>query len=372
MNDLIKNEFHKMFGSKTNKIVILYIVFISIVYGVLVIFQDQTITFYDKGIAHGYEAIEFEKSIHEENTNDIDNDSFNKIINDFQKVEQEKNITPELSFNAVYSQDLRQYEEIISLIDYTLDDDNFDQYDEISVIETPVDFISMWKNKTKSIEDVEKFSFGYSRGYQRYIKKFTDLFLFLAIGLSVCLSKMFSNDKEFKTEELIKTSANSGRKLYLAKTISGIVFSLLMYILILIPYTAIIFFVYGSAGNEVSIQFGLSPLFPYLITYGELVIKTIVVGSLASVFMAMMIMFFSKLFLSSSIAIVCSIILSFVPTVLISLLNLETTSLLRYLFPITVVDVSSILHFSWFQFLFILLIIFVILIQLISTRKDRI
>lgn len=372
MNDLIKNELHKMFISKINKIAILFILLISIIYGVLVIVQDQTITYYDSGIIYGSEAIQFEKSIHEEDINDIGNNEINKIINEFQKVEYEKNITPDLAFNALYSQDLRHCEEIVSFIDYTLDDDTFDQYDEISTIETPIDFISIWKEKTKSTEDVNNFSFGYSRGYQRYIKKFTDLFLFLSIGLAICLSKMFSNDKESKTEELIRTSANSGRKLYAAKTISGIIFSLLMYILILIPYTAIIFFVYGSVGNEVSIQFGLSPLFPYLMTYGGLLLKTILVGSLASVFMAIMIMFFSKLFLSSSIAITCSIVFSFIPSIVISILSLGSSSLLRYLFPITVVDVSSILHLGWLKLLFILLIMVLMILKLMSVRKDRI
>lgn len=372
MNDLIKNELHKMFISKINKISVLFIFFISIIYGFLVVVQDQTITYYDSGIIYGSETIEFEKAIHEENIKGIGNDEINNIIDEFQKIEHEKNITPDLAFNALYSQDLRHYEEIVSFIDYTLDDDTFDQYDEISTIETPIDFISMWKAKTKSTEDVNDFSFGYSRGYQRYIKKFTDLFLFLAIGLSICLSKMFSNDKESKTEELIRTSANSGKKLYAAKTISGIIFSFLMYVLILIPYTAIIFFAYGSVGNEVSIQFGLSPLFPYLMTYGGLLLKTVFVGSLASVFMAIMIMFFSKLFLSSSIAITCSVVLSFIPSIVISLLNLGSTSLLRYLFPITVVDVSSILHFRWFQLLFILLIMQLMILKLMSIRKDRV
>ena len=38
--------------------------------------------------------------------------------------------------------------------------------------------------------------------YQRFLKKNMDLFLFMSIMLAICLSKMFSQDKEERMNEV--------------------------------------------------------------------------------------------------------------------------------------------------------------------------
>ena len=196
-----------------------------------------------------------------------------------------------------------------------------------------------------------------------------DLFLFMSIMLAICLSKMFSQDKEERMNEIISTTKNRGTNHFVAKVIAGIIISSFYYLLALVPFLIIIFSIYGLAGWDVNAQLGIAPLFPNLLTYGQLLSRAILMGLLASVLMGLLIMFFSKVFLSSSVSVICSIILCFIPNIMISLLNISSSSILRYCFPITMVDVSSVLNFDMTKLLFTLLLFFFLTFILIYDKK---
>ena len=53
-----------------------------------------------------------------------------------------------------------------------------------------------------------------------------DLFLFMSIMLAICLSKMFSQDKEERMNEIISTTKNRGTNHFVAKVTAGIIIGL--------------------------------------------------------------------------------------------------------------------------------------------------
>lgn len=84
MTRLIKNELNRIYTCKINRISVLLLIMISVVYGFLTVFQDQTITYYEQGIIYGIDAITFEKNL-SHGTVEINDDEINKIIDKFQK-----------------------------------------------------------------------------------------------------------------------------------------------------------------------------------------------------------------------------------------------------------------------------------------------
>lgn len=368
MTRLIKNELNRIYTCKINRISVLLLIMISVIYGFLTVFQDQTITYYEQGIIYGIDAITFEKNL-SHGTVGINDDEINKIIDKFQKQTNNINSNDGEAFKTMYSKELRPYEEVISLIDFTLGGTYMDQYKKILEVKTPINFVELWKDKTNCTAKTQSFKSGYSKGYQRFLKKNMDLFLFMSIMLAICLSKMFSQDKEERMNEIISTTKNRGTNHFVAKVIAGIIISSFHYLLALVPFLIIIFSIYGLAGWDVNVQLGIAPLFPNLLTYGQLLSRAILMGLLASVLMGLLIMFFSKVFLSSSVSVICSIILCFIPNIMISLLNISSSSILRYCFPITMVDVSSVLNFDMTKLLFTLLLFFFLTFILIYDKK---
>lgn len=82
MTRLIKNELNRIYTCKINRISVLLLIMISVVYGFLTVFQDQTITYYEQGIIYGIDAITFEKNL-SHGTVEINDDEINKIIDNF-------------------------------------------------------------------------------------------------------------------------------------------------------------------------------------------------------------------------------------------------------------------------------------------------
>ena len=82
MTRLIKNELNRIYTCKINRISVLLLIMISVIYGFLTVFQDQTITYYEQGIIYGIDAITFEKNL-SHGTVGINDDEINKIIDKF-------------------------------------------------------------------------------------------------------------------------------------------------------------------------------------------------------------------------------------------------------------------------------------------------
>lgn len=82
MTRLIKNELNRVYTCKINRISVLLLIMISVIYGFLTVFQDQTITYYEQGIIYGIDAITFEKNL-SHGTVGINDDEINKIIINF-------------------------------------------------------------------------------------------------------------------------------------------------------------------------------------------------------------------------------------------------------------------------------------------------
>ena len=102
MTRLIKNELNRISTCKINRISVLLLIMISVVYGFLTVFQDQTITYYEQGIIYGIDAITFEKNL-AHGTVEINDDEINKIIDNFQKQTNNINSTDGKAFKTMYS-----------------------------------------------------------------------------------------------------------------------------------------------------------------------------------------------------------------------------------------------------------------------------
>ena len=79
MTRLIKNELNRIYTCKINRISVLLLIMISVIYGFLTVFQDQTITYYEQGIIYGIDAITFEKNL-SHGTVGINDDEINKKL----------------------------------------------------------------------------------------------------------------------------------------------------------------------------------------------------------------------------------------------------------------------------------------------------
>lgn len=82
MTRLIKNELNRIYTCKINRISVLLLIMISVIYGFLTVFQDQTITYYEQGIIYGIDAITFEKNL-SHGTVEINDAEINKIMINF-------------------------------------------------------------------------------------------------------------------------------------------------------------------------------------------------------------------------------------------------------------------------------------------------
>lgn len=78
---------------------------------------------------------------------EINDDEINKIIDKFQKQTNNINSTDGEAFKTMYSKEMRPYEEVISLIDFTLGGTYMDQYKKILEVKTPINFLSFGKIK---------------------------------------------------------------------------------------------------------------------------------------------------------------------------------------------------------------------------------
>lgn len=108
MTRLIKNELNRIYTCKINRISVLLLIMISVIYGFLTVFQDQTITYYEQGIIYGIDAITFEKNL-SHGTVGINDDEINKIIDKFQKQTNNINSNDGEAFKTMYSKELRPY-----------------------------------------------------------------------------------------------------------------------------------------------------------------------------------------------------------------------------------------------------------------------
>lgn len=102
MTRLIKNELNRIYTCKINRISVLLLIMISVIYGFLTVFQDQTITYYEQGIIYGIDAITFEKNL-SHGTVEINDAEINKIIDKFQKQTNNINSTDGEAFKTMYS-----------------------------------------------------------------------------------------------------------------------------------------------------------------------------------------------------------------------------------------------------------------------------
>lgn len=343
MKTLIKNEWKKLWNRKMIKISFFVLIILTGLYSALVIFQDRTITYSDEGFAYGLDSIRFEKSLYGNQIQDIDDKKINQIINQFQKKFQENNGEELSGFYALYSNELRPYEDVISLIDFTIGGTYTEQYERINEVNLPIDFYNLWKNKTQSNEYEQPFSFGYSKGYQRFLKRYNDFFLIVCLVIGVCLASIFSNDKESNMEDLLRTTVNYGTKLFVSRMVVGILFSTLLFLVSLLIYSIILFGIYGLEGSGVDIQFGLAPLYPVITTYGKLAIKLIMISFIAVIFWSLLIEGASKLFRSTAKTVIFAVLLCFLPMIFISVFF--NPDLIALFFPITLVDISTVLYF---------------------------
>ena len=107
MTRLIKNELNRIYTCKINRISVLLLIMISVIYGFLTVFQDQTITYYEQGIIYGIDAITFEKNL-SHGTVEINDAEINKIIDKFQKQTNNINSTDGEAFKTMYSKEMGQ------------------------------------------------------------------------------------------------------------------------------------------------------------------------------------------------------------------------------------------------------------------------
>lgn len=106
------------------------------------------------------------------------------------------------------------------------------------------------------------FLFDYHDGWQVAIGLMRIVSLIIAAAVAVCIAPILSYDYQYGIDQIIYTAKYGRKKLFLAKYFAGITIVTLIYCIVMVLYSGIIFGIYGIEGYDVPFQL-MSWLSPY-------------------------------------------------------------------------------------------------------------
>lgn len=148
-----------------------------------------------------------------------------------------------------------------------------------------------WTAKDMVIQ--KPFTYGYADSWKEILYTFTYLNLILLIGISVCLSNMFSEEHQKRTDQLILSSRYGKTRLYFAKITAGATFGLLCSVLLFMTTLLSCTALYGVEGSNVIIQI-YEPLCSRGLTMGQAVFFLGGVFIIISILYSILVMFLSE------------------------------------------------------------------------------
>lgn len=394
MKQLFKEELKKIISYRMNKIFLFILLCWILLLTILTGLQESIIIDINSPRVNGKEAIQLQQTEFKKNAGIISNDKINDILINLTSDISPDTITDEDARAILYSKEYIKDQEIIALIQKTFNDDHrIDKSSNLFLAQTPINFYDTWKKKSideirslLSLESIEKlndeldnirpFEYDYSKGWQTMIKKYDDFMLGLLIIVSICLSNIFSEDKESNTSPIL-LSSKFGRKQYVAtKMKAGITFTTILYFLSFIAYICGISYMYGLQGENASVQFGVQSFYIGNMSNLDALIKLCILGYIASLFMTFITMLLSS-FQSTFKTSFFSILMNLIPFLMISYSG--ASPIFSCIFPIALTDLNNVFSMAYInianslynQTLIIVIIIIIFIIFIYTILKIR-
>lgn len=148
-----------------------------------------------------------------------------------------------------------------------------------------------WTAKDAAIQ--KPFTYGYADGWNEMLYTFTYLNLISLISISVCLSNVFSEEHQKRTDQLILSSRYGKTRLYYAKMAAGATFGLLCSMLLFTTTLISCIGLYGAEGSNIIIQL-YEPLCSRGLTMGQAVFFFGGVFIIISILYSILVMFLSE------------------------------------------------------------------------------
>lgn len=195
------------------------------------------------------------------------------------------------------------------------------------------------ENKAKKVD--KPFIYEYNDGLFYLVDQFKDLFLFAFIVIAIVLSSIFSEDSLQGLEEVSMSTKYGRERLVIGKLKCGIFLSIVVYILFLLVMNIIVGSIFTLRGGNTSIQF-ISILSLWNISMGKGYLLLIFLGLLATMTMALFVMYISVKSRKSKRSLLLSFGLVIIPYIFLS--EIEGTFLTPILgvIPINLIDAHRI------------------------------
>lgn len=157
--------------------------------------------------------------------------------------------------------------------------------------------------------------FSYSDTYRSLASFLYTSGVFLVFVIAICIAPIFSSEYAGGTDQLLLTSKYGKNKLIASKLFTGISFSIILSILVIIFQTIIAFAIYGTEGFNSPIQL-INALCCYNFTLGQTIIILMAVSVIACIFTASITMALSASLKSPFSVMIIMSLLNFVPMIL--------------------------------------------------------
>lgn len=155
------------------------------------------------------------------------------------------------------------------------------------------DEIAYWMERENNI--TTPFPFGYAIGWGLVIEQTSIINIVVLLVIVICLSGVFSQEKELGTEQFIYSSKLGKKQLYIIKIFAGISFSAAISISFYLLSALLLLLLYGAAG----FQFPIQLIYPYCswpVSVGQGAFLYFLLYFVATLLYAMVTMFLSLLF----------------------------------------------------------------------------
>lgn len=172
----------------------------------------------------------------------------------------------------------------------------------------------------------------------------------IALMLAVCLSNLFADEHQKKTDQLVLCSRNGKKVLFGAKITAGLLFTMASTGLVLLATAVPQLIMFGADGWNAPIQL-IVPTSMVQMTFGEMILYTYAVAVLASLLYCSIILCCSELFRNSTVAVMAVIvILVLVPMMIVVPYEYRVLSQIFDLNPINVIAIWSATDFRLVPF----------------------
>lgn len=197
-----------------------------------------------------------------------------------------------------------------------------------------------WRDVLETEESVP-WEYDYYQGVHFvWVAAYTAIVL-IALMLAVCLSNLFAEEHQKKTDQLVLCARNGRKVLCGAKMTAGVLFTMGSTGLVLLATAIPQLIMFGADGWHAPIQL-IVPNSMVQMTFGEMILYTYAVAILASILYCSIILCCSELFRNSTVAVMAVIVaLVLVPMMVIVPYEYRVLSQIFDLNPINVIAIWS-------------------------------